>query len=385
MRFKFLLLYIVSVFLLSSVTSIAQDSVYFYDFSGTKKTPIEQASIASIITQEDTGWLKLDYYTYSKKLKQIGRYKDREFKIENGAFKSFHANELIATSGYYKNGIRQGLFEAYYPNGMMEDSSYYINGIPVGNSISWYPDGTTQKLVQLDTLTNTTGIVVGYFPNGNVSYKGRLARGMRKIGIWNYYHENGNRASILKYPTLDESILNQAPSLKYDTLENMYYDSLVEYTSATCFDENGIEQKGCEIKNYTSQYKEGIHKWIRYLEDRMQGITNTIDGDQNTLIFICYFSTGTDGKINEVLLSNKVNKQLDNAVRNIFLKAKGWTSAMHNNRKIPFMHIQGMIFIPPEANKNLENVERKQIMYQTIEAKTSNGLPIGGVLKHDHE
>jgi hypothetical protein len=267
---------------------------------------------------------------------------------------------------------------------MMADSSYYINGIPVGNSISWYPDGTTKKLVQLDTLANTTGIVVGYFPNGNVSYKGRLARGMRKIGIWNYYHENGNKACILKYPRLDESILNQAPGLKYDTLENMSYDSLVEYTSAICFDESGIEQKACEIKNYTSQYKTGPHKWIRYLEDKMQSIADTRKDDPNTLIYACYVSIGTDGKINDILLSNKVNKQIDNEVRNIFLKSKEWIPAMHNNRKLPFMFIQGIIIIPPEANKNLENAMPKRVMYQTIETKTSNGLPIGGVLKHDH-
>ena len=72
---------------------------------------------------------------------------------------------------------------------------------------------------------------------------------MRKIGSWTYYHENGNKASVLKFPTLDETTLNQPPELKLDTLEGIRYDSLVEYSSAICYNEDGVEQAGCDFKN----------------------------------------------------------------------------------------------------------------------------------------
>ena len=99
---------------------------------------------------------------------------------------------------------------------MMRDSSHYKNGIITGISKSWYSDGTLEKILQMDSAGDGSGIAIGFFPNGVVSYEGRLAKGMRKFGPWNYYHENGNKASILFYPNLDESVLALAPELKYD-------------------------------------------------------------------------------------------------------------------------------------------------------------------------
>lgn len=359
---KFAISFFTIYFSICSFSAFAQDSLYFYDITGTKLAPSNQAPIISIVRKEDTGWLKLDYFTHSKKLSSTYHYKDRDFKIKHGEFKSYFANESLANSGYYSNNHRAGFFESYYPNGMMYDSCKYINGLPAGTCNAWYPDGTLERQMQLDSVGNTTGIVIGYFPNGNISYKGRLVKGMRKIGPWTYYHENGNKASILKYPSLDETTLNQVPELKYDTIEGLPYDSLIDYTTAICFDENGMEQQGMEIKNTIGQYKDGINGWMKYLTSWLQGIADTRRSDVNTLTYTCYFSIGTDGKINNVLLSNKVNDQLDGEVRKIFLKSKPWIPPFHNNRKIPFMHRQAIIISPYEANKNLENAVPKKII-----------------------
>jgi hypothetical protein len=336
--------------------------------------PLYEAAIISFIKKEDTGWLKMDYYTYSRKLCAISRYFDKELKIENGAFESYHGNELIAKKGYYKIGKKHGLFESYYPNGYMQDSCKYINDIPSGNCISWYPDGSIQKLVQVDTIGNSTGIVVGYFPNGTVSFKGRIAKGMRKIGIWNYYHENGNKASILKYPSLDESILNLAPELKYDNYENVSYDAIVEFLSSTCFDENGIEQDGCKINNSISQQNEGQEKWVKNLNDRFRRIGITRKEDSITLAYVSYLSIGTDGIINDVSLSNKIDNQLDSAIRNIYLKSNAWIPAMHNNRKIPFLYTHYINIVPNGAFNKQNNTNPKRITSISIESRTLGGI-----------
>jgi antitoxin component YwqK of YwqJK toxin-antitoxin module len=371
--FKQLLL-IFLFFITISLSASSQDSTIFYDISKTKIVPLNEAAIISFINKEDTGWLKMDYYTYSQKLCAISRYLDKELKIENGAFKSYHGNELIANKGFYKIGKKHGLFESYYPNGFMQDSCKYINDIPSGNCISWYPDGSIQKLVQVDTTGNSTGIVVGYFPNGTVSFKGRIAKGMRKIGIWNYYHENGNKASILKYPSLDESILNSAPELKYDNFENVSYDAIVDFLSATCFDENGIEQDGCKINNSISQHNEGQMKWIKSLNDRFRRIGMTRKEDSIPLAYVSYISIGTDGNVNDVSLSNKIDNQLDSAIRNIFLKSNAWIPAMNNNRKIPFLYTHNINIVPNGALNNQNNTNTKRILKISIESRTLGGI-----------
>lgn len=348
---------------LFSNTLQAQDSVYYYDNSYRAANP-EAAIIISIARKEDSGWLRMDYYSNNKKVHQVGHFKDHTFEIKEGEFKTFFANEQLNSIGTYKNNEKNSFFEIYYPNGMMSDSCSYKNGIPTGICYAWYPDGAVKSILQMDTLGNGSGIAAGYFPNGNISYKGKIARGMRKIGAWTYYHENGNKASILKFPTLDETTLSQAPELKYDTLEGCRYDSLVEYSSAICFDENGVEQAGSEIKNNLPSYKNGIPGWISYVSNKMKGLGDTYlaQNGGKTIVYESYFTIDPNGKVNNVLLTNKIDPVLDDRIKNILSNSNIWKPAMHNNRKIPFTHKQAFVMTrsdiydaaPPKITTTIE-------------------------------
>ena len=347
MKYKIIVFGILSSFLLTSIDAIAQDSIFYSNIRGERFYSPDIAPKISIIKKVDSIWRKVDYYTYSRKIAEIGHYKDTGFKFNHGEFKSFHGNELLESSGYYENDKKHGFFENYYPNGMMRDSSYYINGMPSGNCKAWYSDGSLEKLLQLDSLGNGAGVAIGFFPNGNISYKGRLANGMRKIGPWTYYHENGNKASILYYPVLDESILEMTPELKYDSVEKTRYDSLTSYYKASCFDLNGIEQSACEIKNSKPIYIKGEKGWNNFLTKRLDGFGNLISSHTNTIVYIADFIVDTEGKLTSILLSNKINIRLDNLVRQVFSTSTGWATAIHNNRKIPFMHRQAIVLSPP--------------------------------------
>ena len=70
------------VFMLLSIVSTAQDSVYFYDLQKNAARP-EAATIISIARKEDSGWMRMDYFTYSKKMQEVGHYTDHTFKIKN--------------------------------------------------------------------------------------------------------------------------------------------------------------------------------------------------------------------------------------------------------------------------------------------------------------
>lgn len=346
MKYKIIVFGILSSLLLISIKTFAQDSVFYSDISGERSNSPFAAPLISIVKKVDSLWMKEDYYAYSRKIAKIGYYKDTGFKFNHGEYKSYHANEFLQGNGYYKEDRRHGLFETYYPNGMMRDSSYYTNGLPTGNCKSWYSDGSLERILQMDSIGDGSGIAIGFFPNGNISYKGRLAKGMRKIGPWNYYHENGNKASILYYHALDQTVLRLTPELKYDTVEKTMYDSLTNYYKAVCYDPNGIEESACEIKNSKPVYIKGENGWNNYLMWRLEGFGNLIPNHTNAIVYIADFMVNTEGKVTHVLLSNKINNSLDNSILKIFTNSAGWTSAKHNNRKIPFIHRQAIVLSP---------------------------------------
>jgi len=347
MKYKLIVLGILSPLLLITVAASSQASTFYSDMRGVRSSSPNTAPIISIIKKVDSLWLREDYYAYSKKLAKISYYKDTVFKYNHGEYKSYHANEFLESSGYYKEDKRHGFFESYFPNGMMRDSSQYTNGILTGICKSWYSDGSLEKILQMDSTGDGSGVAIGFFPNGNVSYKGRLAKGMRKIGPWNYYHENGNKASILYYHPLDQSVLALTPELKYDTMEKTSYDSLTNYYKAICYDQNGNETSACEIKNTKPEFTRGEKGWVNYLANSLEGFGNVISNHTTTIVYIADFIVDTEGKLSHILLSNKIDRSLDNLILKIFTNSSGWTSAMHNNRKIPFMHRQAVILAPP--------------------------------------
>jgi len=328
-----------------SIQSFTQDSLFYYDLKGKQVEP-NKAIILGIAREETGGWMRRDYFTDSKKLAQTAHYKDHDFKIKNGDFVSFFANEQLEEKGTYKDNKKNSFFESYFPNGIMHDSCKYINGIPTGICYSWYIDGSLKRELRMDSIGEGEGIVVAYFPNGNISYKGRLLKGMRKAGNWTYYHENGKPALILNYPNLDQSILEMSPALKYDSLEGLRMDSLVEFISAKGFDEQGIEQINPFIGYKKAEFKNGVNGWLEYIQIATYGLANRILNETkvNNTSYIAYFNIDTQGRVTDLALSNKINSSIDKQVSNAFLNAKYWSPAIHNNRKVPIEHSQALIF-----------------------------------------
>ena len=321
----------------------SQEYVTYYN-SGWKPCDKEVAVYASLNKKENGGWHRTDYYLRNQQVQMVGFYKDSANTIKQGKFQYFFPNGQLEKTEQYSNDKREGAFISLYPNGFMRDSFYFKNDIPSGICISWYPSGDVQTEMQMDSSGNGKGVVIGFFQDGTVSFKGRMGKGLRKTGNWFYYHSNGNKASILLYPKEDSTINPLLAQVKKDELENTYADSTITYTNASCYDLDGVQKDTCNIQNKTSEFPNGLKGWTSFLENEMYKMLPFLPKMPGVVSYRVYFMVYPDGKISDVMLDNKVDPVVDKEILRLFNNMKKWMPAHHHNRDIPNLHIQSMSF-----------------------------------------
>jgi len=62
-------------------------------------------------------------------------------------------------------------------------------------------------------------------------------------------------------------------------------------------------------------------------------------------IYIISFLVNADGKIDNVILDNAIEPKLDKYVSEVLLFSPKWKPARHNNRIIPYQHIQSISLV----------------------------------------
>nr|WP_294988999.1 hypothetical protein [uncultured Sediminibacterium sp.] len=337
-----LIIYFIVVLQLTQAA--AQRSRIYFDYKW-KPSSADKAFYTAELVKNDTGWFRADYSANTGQLIKHGFYKDADCTIKHGVFEYFFGNGEIKARETYANNQKIGSHIAVYPNGMVSDSIQFKQGIPYGNCISWYPNGNPRTEMQLDTLGNGSGLVIGFFDNGVVSFKGKLAPGLRKTGNWFYYHPNGQRASVLQYANIESNTAMLEPRLKYDIYEYAYYDSTIEYTNTICYDTNGVQQPDCKIVNTVPLYPGGVNAWSNYLSGYLPDMINKSNGPSKTITYVAYFMTNPDGTKSDFMLDNTVNKSFDQEIIDLFKKSKKWTAAWHNNRMIPMLNMQSLTLV----------------------------------------
>lgn len=321
--------------------SLAQKTSVYYN---EKWEACTQAKAVYFCELEKTekGWYRVDYSIASEKLLKHGFYKDSLCTIRNGVFESFFGNGSVSGIKHYENNEKTGLDFIVYPNGFLSDSFRFKKDIPYGVCVSWYPDGSPRTEMQLDTMGNGSGLVIGFFPDGTVSFKGKLAPGLRRTGNWFYYHTNGQRAAVLQYPPLDDAWNGVTKNIMPDHFEFAYYDTTIKYTSSICYDTSGIQQAGCKIENKIPEYPKGVSAWTNYLTNIMSGIMQKHGNLEKPASYIAQFTVTITGEPIDIMLDNTYNQSLDTDVLSIFRKSRKWIPARHNNRVIPFTHRQSL-------------------------------------------
>lgn len=337
--------YLIGLLLLFYEGSLSAQQIITYRNQYWMPCKETDALYVSINEPEKGLWHRKDYFVQTRKIQMDGFYTDSANTIKQGKFLYFYPNAQLQTIAYFEANKKTGEYLNFYPNGMMQDSFHFKQDIPIGTCSGWYPNGAIRMEMQMDSIGIGKGLAIGFFENGNVSFKGLLSEGLRKSGNWFYYHENGKKASVLQYPKTD-SLEHGRIAIKHDSFENIYYDSTATYNSVICYDQDGVLQENTMLMNRGPEFKGGLKAWVSYLEDKMYEITRTLNGTPGyiNLTYRAYFMINSKGATYDVQVDNAVEDKLDLKVGDIIRDSKNWIPARHNNRTIPFLHIQSMTF-----------------------------------------
>ncbi len=325
------------------VTTIFSQTITTYYDREWKPCNKSEATYISNNIREDSIWHREDVYLQTNSLRMIAYYKDSANKIKHGSYKIFYPNGFLSKTALYNNDNAVGLYLSYNPNGMMKDSFNFKNGIPIGISASWFANGDLKSEMQMDTLGHGSGLSIGYFLDGEVSFKGKLGFGLQKKGNWFYYHSNGKRAAVFQYSKEESDLANLRPQIKMDEFESIYYDSTITANNIIFYDTSGVETAAPGYLNSPVEFVNGIKGWTSYLEKKLVSVADFAARTYSGIaIYVISFIVRTDGKVENVILDNKIDPKLDKYVSDIILLSPKWKPAKHNNRIVPYQQIQSI-------------------------------------------
>lgn len=119
-------------------------------------------------------------------------------QLKHGEWKYWDQDGTLITVENYKNGKKHGVWQVYSSEtGILLEESNYIEDKLHGTAKTFYIDGvpcTVENYV--DGQRN--GMAESYYIDGKLSIKGVFHEGL-KIGIWNYYDQNGKLRKVIDY------------------------------------------------------------------------------------------------------------------------------------------------------------------------------------------
>lgn len=303
--------------LLAYLFSYSQKIEKFYDIKW-QECNEEKARFYSITQKTDSGWLTNDYYIKEKKLQMRGLYADEQLKIKNGHFLYFHSNGNAESLGKYVNDIQDGLWLDFDREGMMTDSTFYKNGRPFGVALSWHSNGYLKDSISVDS--NGRGIEVSWFDNGNPSYVGKYSAGMKREGLWVFFHKNGQVSSKEKY--VQGKLIHK-----------------------NFFDEVGNVVADTTNPTKDASYVGGKKEWIEFIHKNLYFPEQYKIQNYDEAIVVVDFIVSEEGNIESVFTSGPLHPAFDKIAEDAIKKSKKWIPAVdEHNRKVKYYLRQPVTF-----------------------------------------
>ncbi|MDF1699485.1 MAG: hypothetical protein P1U56_26770 [Saprospiraceae bacterium] len=98
---------------------------------------------------------------------------------------------------YYAKGEKDpftGILFSKHPNGNTSSWQEYVDGLGQGKWINYYENGNYKEIGNYHQNL-VQGSIKKYYPNGKIKAEGNYKDWRIKVGLWNYFDEDGN----LKY------------------------------------------------------------------------------------------------------------------------------------------------------------------------------------------
>ncbi|PWU00042.1 MAG: hypothetical protein C5B52_09740 [Bacteroidetes bacterium] len=322
-RMKTAILFLFLVFISFSTFSQKKSSVKiykYYDWQWKEADP-KYARFYSILMQTDSGWHRQDYFINARSLQMEGWYDDSTCKIANGEFSYYYANRLLMSKGRYVHGYKEGSWVQYHPNGMLEDSGFYENNRLVGNYLVWYQNGYLAD--SLEMHVDGSGVEVGWFDNGNLSFAGLFSTNNKKHGKWKYYHKNGN---ISAEEIFDNGVL----------------------VDKHFFDENGKPNADTSNRDHDASFGKKDMDWLNYLSNRIYWPPAYKIENSDKVTIVVAFTIDESGKVCNPYVDTPFDPKFDDIAIEAVRHSPTWSPAVRHNRKIQMIIRQAVTFNQPD-------------------------------------
>ena len=286
----------------------AQKIEKFYDYNWKPVQEPSSARFFSLIQKEDSVWSREDYFIREGKLQMKGFYKDEDCKIEHGHFQYFHANGILQTRGSYVNGKKQGTWVGYHDNGIPSDSmTYNEQGWVMGMRLGWHDDGmmSDSSFIHPDG----SAISIRWWKSGEPREAGYYSAGFHKHGKWQYWHRNGQLASL--------------ETFNHGKLVNKEY-----------FDEQGIKQSDTTNRDRPASFPGGDKAWRKYLYKNLYFPDQYKITNSDQVVVVVRFAVNVDGSISDIVVTAPFHPNFDKIATEVIKRSPKWNPAISHNRKV---------------------------------------------------
>ncbi len=302
-----------------NVWSFAQKTEAYYDYFWQSCSP-ENARYYSTIEKTDSGWLRRDYYTSSRRLQMQALFEDKACKIQNGHSYYFHANGRPSIVDRSIHGKQEGICVRYHSNGMMSDSGMFHDGAVADKRFRWHSNGYLSD--SISRLNDSVYVHVGWFDDGALAFAGHMVNG-KADGKWKYYHHNGQLSASEIY-------------------------SKGKMISVDYFEEAGNLQTDTSSVNREAIIKGGEAAWKKYLEKNLYwppGLKFTTPAAVTVGIS---FVIDENGKVINAEVSMPFHEEFDKIALKIIKNSPAWLPAFAHNRKVKAYRRQPVTFTQSE-------------------------------------
>jgi hypothetical protein len=188
MKSSTLLITLVFGFLLLSLSSTAQETIWF-DSNWNLTVKENAAYYRPSPKKMKNGFWLIDYYRNgTKQMEGFSFISSPNNEKFNGLVHYFFENGKIFQSVNYKSGVIHGARKIYFSSGALKSEAVYEDGKIIGSFSEFYTTGELKETGEYEEGKREE-IWKTFYKNGKIQMKGKYREG-EKVGVWKTFYKN---------------------------------------------------------------------------------------------------------------------------------------------------------------------------------------------------